>query len=315
MITALGLVAGLAVASTAIAQSELPPPGWKTCPQCLSPAQTRNEAKYNPPGMPFNPRDLSGVWHGIAPAGYGKEGGLLENTHNTFAKLLQPDGKPPSNVPKLTPYGKQLFDSTRTESKAPEGTIQTNTKDPMLKCNPLGWPRWFTYEYGMEFVTLPDRVIQFFELDHAFRTIWTDGRKLPQDPPESRWGGWAVGHWEPDNTFVVESTGYDDRSWISEAANFVTKPGEKGTGKNGWPHSDQMKTVERWKHLDYGTIEAQVTIIDPKVYDGPFVGTPLKFMNLPDTELWEYFCVPTDNEYFNETHIAPGNQVPVTAIK
>jgi hypothetical protein len=27
------------------------------------------------------------------------------------------------------------------------------------------------------------------------------------------------------------------------------------------------------------------------------------------------FCVPTDNDYFNETHIAPGNQVPTSAIK
>ena len=165
------------------------------------------------------------------------------------------------------------------------------------------------------FITLPDRVIQFFELDHAFRVIWTDGRKIPEKPPESRWGGWSVGHWEPDNTFVVESNGYDDRSWISEAGNFVTNPGEKGTGKNGWPHTDEMKVVERWKRLDYGTMEGQVTIIDPKVYDGPFVGESLKFQHLPDAELWEYFCVPTDNDYFNETHIAPGNQVPVSTIR
>jgi len=308
------LAAGLSFSSTAVAQTELPPPGWKTCPQCLTPAQTKEELKFNPPAMPFNPRDLSGVWHGISP-GVGKEGGLLENTHNVFAKLLPPSGTPPSNVPRLTPYGKQLFDATRTESNAPEGTAATNTKDPMLKCNPLGWPRWFTYEYGMEFITLPDRVIQFFELDHAFRVIWTDGRKIPEKPPESRWGGWSVGHWEPDNTFVVESNGYDDRSWISEAGNFVTNPGEKGTGKNGWPHSDEMKVVERWKRLDYGTMEGQVTIIDPKVYDGPFVGESLKFQHLPDAELWEYFCVPTDNDYFNETHIAPGNQVPVSTIK
>jgi hypothetical protein len=76
-----------------------------------------------------------------------------------------------------------------------------------------------------------------------------------------------------------------------------------------------MKVVERWKHIDYGTLEAQLTIIDPKVYETPFAGLPLKLMRLPDAEIWEYFCVPTDNDYFNQTHIAPGNQVPVSAIK
>ena len=81
-----------------------------------------------------------------------------------------------------------------------------------------------------------------------------------------------------------------------------------------------MNKIVVYKPLPEETIEylrshAEVTIVDPKVYDGPFVGESLKFMNLPNAELWEYFCVPTDNDYFNETHIAPGNQVPVSTIK
>jgi hypothetical protein len=316
MIPIFALAVGLILSSTAFAQAPEVAPGWKTCPQCLNAEETKGEAKLHPPGMPFNPRDMSGVWHGIAPsAAEGKDGGVLANTHNVFVKSLLPGGKIPSNVPKLTPYGQQLFDATRTESKAPEGTATTNTKDPMLKCDPLGWPRWFTYEYGIEFVTLPDRVIQFFEWGHAFRTIWTDGRKLPENPPEPRWAGWAVGHWEPDNTFVVESNGYDDRSWISEAGNFITKAGDGGTGKNGWPHSDEMKIVERWKRLDYATLEGQVTIIDPKVYAEPFQSLPLKHMLLPDAEIWEYFCVPSDNDSFNERVLYPGNQIPVPGAK
>src|ERR1051326_2799952 len=100
MLSILAFAAGFALSSTAVAQTELPPPGWKTWPQCLTPEQTRAELKFNQPGMPFNPRDLSGVWHGIAP-GVGKEGGLLENTHNVFAKLLSPSGKSEEHTSEL----------------------------------------------------------------------------------------------------------------------------------------------------------------------------------------------------------------------
>ena len=113
-------------------------------------------------------------------------------------------------------------------------------------------------------------------------------------------------------TCALPIYGYDDRSWISEAGNFVTKPGDTGTGLNAWPHSDEMKIVERWKRTSYGNLEGQVTIIDPKVYATPWVSEPLKHMLLPDTEIWEYFCVPSDSNDFNEKVIFPGNQIPVT---
>src|SRR5205823_4400322 len=81
--------------------------------------------------------------------------------------------------------------------------------------------------YGIEFVMLPNRVVQFFEITHSWRTIWTDGRKLPENPPEPRWLGWNAGHWEGD-TLVVESNGYDDRSWIEETGGLG--------GDGGWTH-------------------------------------------------------------------------------
>jgi hypothetical protein len=76
-----------------------------------------------------------------------------------------------------------------------------------------------------------------------------------------------------------------------------------------------MRIVERWKRTSFGILETQVTIIDPKVYTKPWTTEVFKHTLLPDTELWEYFCVPTDNDYFNQTHIAPGNQIPVEVIK
>ena len=301
----LALAALLAFSSVGFAQDTQIGSGWRDCPHCLTPQQQRDQAKFMPPGMPFNPRDFSGVWNTIP-----NDGRLnIETVHDAFAKDQSSTGVPPANLPPLTPYGRQLFDATLTDFKAPEGTRVTNSKDPMLKCDPLGWPRWFGYNYGIEFVMLPDRVIQFIEWGHTFRTIWTDGRKLP-DPktvPLPRFLGYAVGHWEPDNTFVIESTGYDERSWISESGNFMTKPGSKGWGLNGWPHTDEMRITERWRRTNYGGLEAQLTVVDPKVYTKPWVTDWVKHTLLPSTELWEYFCVPSDSNDFNERVVKPSN--------
>src|SRR3954469_15222659 len=59
----LALAAVLAFSSAAVAQSEKPPAGWKTCPHCLTPAEQRREATFNPQGMPYNPRSLDGIWN------------------------------------------------------------------------------------------------------------------------------------------------------------------------------------------------------------------------------------------------------------
>jgi len=299
------LAALLVFSSAALAQKpEDIPEGWKTCPHCLTPQQQRDLAKLDPPGKPFNAHQLDGVWSAVPSKGPI----VIETVHDAFGKDQNSTGVKPPEVPDLTPYGKELFKKTITEYKSPEGTRVTNSRDPMLICDPLGWPRWFSYNYGFEFVTLPDRTLQFIEWAHTWRTIWTDGRKLPANPPQPRFLGYAVGHWEGD-TFVVESNGYDDRSWISEAGNYAVKPGAKGWGMSGWPHSDEMRISERWKRTTYGTMEAVMTITDPKVYTKPWTTQPTKHVLNPNAELWEYFCVPSDSNEYNERIMKPSNGV------
>jgi hypothetical protein len=88
----------------------------------------------------------------------------------------------------------------------------------------------------------------------------------------------------------------------------MTQPGSKGWGLNGWPHSDEMRIEERWKRTSYGILEGQLTVIDPKVYEKPWVTDVVKHTLLPDTEIWEYFCVPSDSEDFTQRLIAPSNR-------
>ena len=249
--------------------SSVNPPGWLPCPRCQS-VQERNaaRAKYNVDKRPFNPRDISGIWGDI-----GMELNIV--------------------VPPFTAKGKALYDATRAD-ETPDGTAVSNSKDGMLICDPLGYPRAFAYNYGFQFVVLPDRVIQFFEFGHTWRDIWTDGRTLPDDPPQPRWLGYAIGRWDGD-TFVVESNGYDDRSWIQE---------DRRDRRWGFPHTEQMRVVERYKRTGFGTLDAELTIIDSEVFKKPWT-THGVIQLRPGTELWEYMCAPSESEAFNAQKIRP----------
>ena len=53
----------------------------------------------------------------------------------------------------------------------------------------------FYNAYPMEFVQTKDRLIEFFDFFYVHRTIYMDGRKLPDDP-DPTWYGYSVGHWD-----------------------------------------------------------------------------------------------------------------------
>ncbi len=252
-----------------------PGPGWKTCVRCQNPTHVRaaNEA-YDVEGHSFDPHDFTGVWDNH-PDSPGNGGIFLDD------EAITP----------LTPEGQRLWEATQAEQIYPEIPPMNGgegSKDPMLNCDPLGFPRSFTYNYGFEFVHLPDRIIQFFEWGYTHRTIWTDGRALPEDPPQPRWYGFAVGRWEGD-TLIVESNGYEEGSWLDQ---------DRRSMQRGYPHSYDMRIVERWTRSAYGTLETELTIIDPTIYTAPWT-TRGKHVLRPGAEMWEYLCVPTYSDQYN----------------
>ena len=254
-----------------------PGPGWKACAHCENGAYAAEDReKANVDTRPFNAHDISGIWNG--------------NPSDLTVNGI------PLNVPAIppfTPYGQKLFEANQSDSP------QWNSKDPANICDPLGWPRLMTFNFGVEFVTLPNRVLEFFEWGHTWRDIWTDGRKLPANPPIPRYLGYAAGRWEGD-TFVVESNGYDDRSWLAQ-----TPVQRYGNGKpGGYPHSDEIRIEERYKRLNYGALQVTLTIIDPKVYTAPWTTTGTMAL-IPNTEMAEGFCVPSDSINFNNSNTIP----------
>ena len=115
-------------------------------------------------------------------------------------------------------------------------------------------------------------VVILYEHDTTFRQIFIDGRQLPKDPNPT-WSGYSVGKWDGD-TLVVDTTGFNDAESIL--------PGRH-------PHSDALHIIERFRRWDFGHLEIQFTIDDPKVYAKPW-SFKEEFHLTPDTELLEYVC-------------------------
>ena len=130
--------------------------------------------------------------------------------------------------------------------------------------DPTGFPRLLTFELRpVQMVHTPNQVLMLYMFEKRWRVIWTDGRQLPTDP-DPRWYGYSVGRWEDDYTFVVETIGLDDRTWIDNSGN---------------PHTTNLRVEERYRRVNANTLELTVTINDPQVYTKPFLARdklPLK---------------------------------------
>jgi len=121
-------------------------------------------------------------------------------------------------------------------------------------------------------VQTPRLTMVLYEADTVFRQIFSDGRALPPDPQPS-WLGYSVGKWMGD-AFVVETVGFNDKAPIDLL---------------GHPRSEALRLTETFRRRDFGHMDVQITIDDPKTYTKP-VTILVKHRLLPDTELLESFC-------------------------
>jgi hypothetical protein len=203
-------------------------------------------------------RDLTGFWAG-----------------QVAAKL--------NEVAPLTPWGQEQFRLHKNNGEFPV----SESNDPIKGCDPLGFPRNMLFmTRGIAFAEMPGRMLELFQFNRVWREIWTDGRQLPKDvggnsadAPDPRWYGYSVGHWEGDYTFVVDTVGSDERSWLDNV---------------GHPHSIDLRVQERYTRVNHNTLEVTITINDPKMYTKPFVITKSSFKWIPRQDYEEQLCVPSE---------------------
>jgi len=144
--------------------------------------------------------------------------------------------------------------------------------DPNNFCLPSIIPEKIAVTSPWKIVETPGVTFILYESRTIFRQIFTDGRALPKDP-NPIWQGYSIGKWEGD-TFVVETAGFNGKGWLDT---------------NGHPVTDALHVTERYRRKDFGHMDVEITIDDPKTYTKPWTVHENPELQ-PDTELIEYIC-------------------------
>ncbi len=231
----------------------------------------------DPPG-PAPKRDLSGAWVG-------------PGTSNR-----------PEPVPPMTPAGQARFKLNTPYPAAGAGAAGSElaSNDPFITCDPLGFPRnllahAITARGGTLFGSAPNRILIAYEQQRVWREIWMDGRALPakvdvRGAPESRYYGFSVGHWENDNTLVIDTTGLDERPWLDEV---------------GHPRSSSAHIQERYTRVDQYNLQMTVTVDDPKFYTKPWTYMRANFYWMKNQEFAETICIPSEGIEYRDSLAKP----------
>jgi hypothetical protein len=273
MMTALATVTMLVVSATALFAQ------WPVYPTAGVPKTADGKPNLTGPvpraadGRP----DLSGIWQYMRPPGSPApepvaatapaDGDIipLAVRRSQFWNLGAsfPDGLP------FQPWAAELH----------RKRVEENSKDnPDAHCLPLGLMQLHTHGQPRKMIQAPGVIVILYEANNGIRQIFTDGRPLPKDA-EPWWFGYSIGKWDGD-TLVVESTNFRDLGWLDVEGSVLTESG---------------KVIERFRRVDYGHLEIQVTIDDPKAYTKPWTVTVYQRVLL-DTDLIEFICQENDKD-------------------
>ena len=151
--------------------------------------------------------------------------------------------------------------------------VRDSRKDsPLAKCLPVSVP-FHNFFNLTRIVQTPALMVILYESPNSpHRTVFTDGRDLPKDPNPS-FLGYSIGRWEED-TFVITTTGFNDLGWLDSA---------------GHPQTESLRLTERLRRRDFGHMEFEMTIDDPKVFTRPFTIKSERLL-AADTDLLEDVC-------------------------
>jgi hypothetical protein len=206
-------------------------------------------ATRKPDGKP----DLSGLWQSD-----------MENLR--YGDDIAADFKPGESP--VQPWAEALARERMTNSDAHA------REKPDANCLPLGLPQTYTSPtFPFKIIQESNLVVILYELFEQFRQIFLDDRSLPKDPNPT-WLGYSVGRWDGD-VLVVDTNGFNGKKWLDQRA--------------GHPSTDALHFTERFRRRDFGHLEIQLTIDDPKAYTKPWTAT-FSFHLSPDNELIEFVC-------------------------
>ena len=223
------------------------------------------------PRLPDGKVDFSGLWHvamrNPCNAALNRFSGCTEIGGSPLARDLG------VNLPGGLPY--QPWAAEIVKQRAADDSRD----DPHVRCLPDNPPRHWGLPHLNKIVHTPNLLVVLYEVNAMYRQIFTDGRPLPDDPTPG-WNGYSTARWEGD-TLVVQTIGFRDSLWID---------------LHGSPMSDAAKMTERLRRPNYGTLDVEITVDDPKVYTRPWTVRMDQVIEL-DTDLIDEFCLENEKSY------------------
>jgi hypothetical protein len=224
------------------------------------------------PRLPDGKPDFSGIWHAANrnPCTPGASRFIECGTEIGGSPLAIDLGR---DLPGGLPY------QPWAAALRKERTADDSRDDPHVRCLPDNPPRPWGLPHLTKAVHTPKLLVLLYEVNAMYRQIFVDGRPLPTDPTPG-WNGYSTARWEGD-TLVVQTAGFRDNLWID---------------MGGSPMSDAAKMTERMRRPNYGTLELEITVDDPKVYTRPWTVSMKQAIEL-DTELIDEFCLENEKSY------------------
>ena len=220
--------------------------------------------------------DMSGVWMTAEPACVVR--GVLPLAE--LVKLLPPTRTCP---PRTASFSRQSVNigidmpgglpyQPWLAKLVDERTANQAIDDPHIRCLPDLFVRAYGLPHYLKFVQTPDLLVMLNEYNGLYRQVFTDGRPLP-DRPNPSWQGYSSAAWSGD-TLVIDTIGFRDDLWVDWDGSVIT---------------EAAKVRERIRRPDFGRLEIEVTVDDPKAYTRPWTVT-LRQQFAADTELIDEVC-------------------------
>ena len=232
------------------------------------------------PRMPDGKPDFSGIWRPGRRNPCTPEAGQFTGcgTEIGGSQLVRNIG---GGLPGGLPYQPWAADIVKLR------TAEDSVDDPHVRCLPDNPPRPWALPHLTKAVHTPKLLVLLYEVNAMYRQIFVDGRPLPVEPNPA-WNGYSTAAWDGD-TLVVHTAGFREDLWLD---------------MGGSPMSDATKMTERIRRPNYGTLELEITIDDPKVYTRPWTVKSTQTIML-DTELIDEFCLENEKSFQRMQAVRP----------
>lgn len=160
---------------------------------------------------------------------------------------------------------------TSAGKAAQEAWEADNASDPTHRCI-FNLVRIISAPFPHEIIQQENRLTMIYEYQHQVRRVFLDGRGHPEDDYPTLMGH-STGRWDGD-TLIIDTT-------LTEAG--YLRP-------QGFPHTENMRLIERETLLEDGTRRStEITIDDPEFYREAWTVTIVS--KKIDEDIRDYDCI------------------------